>query len=1256
MKRLKLAFLAFAGILFGCQQAELVDPNEMGNQNMKTVTISADMNVNETKASIDSESGAVTWQSGDVISVLATDGKFYDFILKEGIGAEIAEFAGNIPETANVTTVATYPRILASGSENTILTGNTLTYVLPTEWNYAPEVSNVPMVATFGEGADHMSFKQVGGVMRFPVKNLPKEAKFVVTMNDKTITGQFPVDITALGEAVMTAGSAASVLTINYSSEVDGGSAEFNVPVPAGVYNNFNVTVKDAEGNALFSKDYSAENKVNRRTLLNMKELTLPERPMVISEVWPFYVDARVIFSKNEGVTKYAFYVDGAEEPVIVEAEDWDDMAGALVGGTFGHNTTHTVAVAKVVDDKPVAESKSAAVSFTTADIRQLTTNTGSKFVSVGWDDVAIGYGPKYENGKWSAVLDPIDLDEKGRKLHQRRGYQVQLLDENNNVIYDLIPFAGHMIFQTAFYDSSSLGKINDDNIITPTAISFGFLQPGKDYYFRVKALDGVVIMDENNGNYNPDDNGSKPYPYPLSSQRGGCSWSELVKLSTDPVHVPSENEILHESFEDIMINVDYMNWAVSVVPDLAPSGRLSKADYLANAPKNYPAFFDLPENERKWTTSDWNTAFKATDIGLFDEPYTSGAENKLNAYAGNIQGWTVNDATVSGHLHPFVGAVGLGKAWANHGGAHLTTPSINSELLLSNKGTRCTVTLNVGYACQAKGEVANTVYIQIIRDGKAIGSEYGLSIPHYYPDEWAAEFTAYHKNDGGSNNASLNYVHHQRYYELSYDLYLKKGDAVKIFKKTSRPQYGFLLIGDVTIEAHPGEYEQNATFVDNGVGTEPDDTNYDVYGLGEFPVSYFYGPPTSWYTRTNANGQAYYDYDATKQTYQDIKDAGFNIAIYNGENDYSVQENVRLMNICEELGIKFMGQVGGYATHSERIAAIKANLGSSDTYVGEYLADEPNAQMFGNLAQFTEEFMREMPNKEVYVNLFPMYAKVNQTGSVSYDQHVIEFMGKVPTKSVSFDYYGLKTSNELKLQYYQNLDVVRELTLEEKKPFWVITQAGPIGTDTIDPTENEQRWTVWSNIAMGSKGISYFTYWTPVPEAGLGDSEYMLRRDGTKRDMYYYVQKINNDLKTIGKKLLYCHADGAIMSSVSLPLYQNDGNGRTKYGPILGVTAPDPSKSFFVGCFRDARKSMNGDNYKGYKAMVVSKFHNRDITADLNIAETITEVTFTHNNTSDTITLTSGLNTNVGMIGVSFINGVLSLDVPSGEAVLLEF
>jgi hypothetical protein len=327
--------------------------------NMKTVSIAAGMGVDETKATLDSNTGAFSWQSGDIISVLATDGRFYDFVLSEGIGKKTASFEGSIPETANVTTIATYPKIAANGEENTYLSGNILDFPLSESLTYVADACNVPMVAAFEEGAEHMYFKQVGGVMRFPVNNLPKEATFIVTMHDKSITGSFPVDITGLGESSMKVGEGTSTLTINYSAQQDGVSAEFNVPVPTGVYDNFNVTIKNSDGDIIFTRDYSADNKVNRATLLYMKERTILPQFSLFSinsskadDLYAEFIDVRLPYGTDVTKLKPVFvsngnsvYVNGVLQTSGESEVDFSSPVVYTIKTEDGKESNHTVSI-----------------------------------------------------------------------------------------------------------------------------------------------------------------------------------------------------------------------------------------------------------------------------------------------------------------------------------------------------------------------------------------------------------------------------------------------------------------------------------------------------------------------------------------------------------------------------------------------------------------------------------------------------------------------------------------------------------------------------------------------------------------------------------------------------------------------------------------------------------------------------------------------------------------------------------------------
>ena len=64
----------------------------------------------------------------------------------------------------------------------------------------------------------------------------------------------------------------------------------------------------------------------------------------------------------------------------------------------------------------------------------------------------------------------------------------------------------------------------------------------------------------------------------------------------------------------------------------------------------------------------------------------------------------------------------------------------------------------------------------------------------------------------------------------------------------------------------------------------------------------------------------------------------------------------------------------------------------------------------------------------------------------------------------------------------------------------------------------------------------------------------------------------------------------------------------------------------------------------------------NRDVDAYLDLGPSVTQITVTHNNTTETVVLTNTLNTTVGSVTIAYNGTKLTLAIPNGEAVLLEF
>jgi hypothetical protein len=697
------------------------------------------------------------------------------------------------------------------------------------------------------------------------------------------------------------------------------------------------------------------------------------------------------------------------------------------------------------------------------------------------------------------------------------------------------------------------------------------------------------------------------------------------------------------------MVHSDYVNWAPAVVPDLEQT-RMDWATYgETNMATTYPAFLKKPASERKWTVQAFSKQLRSIHLGLHDVGHSDNTDILFNANAGSLEGWAYNSDKNTRTVYPIFGAIRIGQSGSSGNKATLKTPAINSDKLLLNKGTKCRITTKIAYCAtdgtdnSGRSSVALGLCVNVVRDGANAAVEQTMNVSEIYPEEYASFVTNYNQNE-------TNYSHHQRFYEVSCEVYLRKGDQLSFAKHSNNSNKGMLVIGDIKVEVIPGAYEQN-DFVDNGIGTEPDDTNYDVYGLGELPISHWYTvEPWSY---TNADGS--YNDELTKARYQEMRESGINVALYMGHSiNSSIAEQKRILGICEQVGLKFIGQTQ-YGGNVDMIPQIKEQLATSPAYIGDYIYDEPKANMYDSFGPYVNEFLRQMPDKDVYINLYPTYAA--SLGAANYESYIEEYLDKVPTKMLSYDYYGLmKNEAQIPSDYYLNLDLVRSKTLDRRMPFMVITQAGEVNSRKY-PTEKEQRWSVWSTLAGGAKGISYFCYWTP--SGGAFDAmPYMIDLKGNKTDMYDYVKRINADINTIGKKLLPCHADGLMLSvTTNYSLFDNAGRGRTNYGPIKGISAVNNHVA--VGCFRDARRSENGENYKGYKALVVARNPARDLETRLTLDSSVTTITVTQNNTTKTIDLNNLLDVTVDTtngVNLTYTEGKLTLNIPEGEALLIEF
>jgi hypothetical protein len=212
-----------------------------------------------------------------------------------------------------------------------------------------------------------------------------------------------------------------------------------------------------------------------------------------------------------------------------------------------------------------------------------------------------------------------------------------------------------------------------------------------------------------------------------------------------------------------------------------------------------------------------------------------------------------------------------------------------------------------------------------------------------------------------------------------------------------------------------------------------------------------------------------------------------------------------------------------------QAVAALAARIGSHPAAFGVHLRDEPSAKQMPMLGRLAAALMKAMPTKLPYVNLFPNYASSQQLGTPSYEAHLKAYLRLIKLPYLSWDNYSL-TDGEMQQSFYDNLDVVRKLTLEAKIPFWncVLSTALFRLMEPSDATFNIQ---VYGTLAYGGRGIQYFTYFT----ADNGNFRLApVDSYGNRTATWDALRRINNQIHALAPTMLKLRSTGVYHWPVS--------------------------------------------------------------------------------------------------------------------------
>jgi len=202
-------------------------------------------------------------------------------------------------------------------------------------------------------------------------------------------------------------------------------------------------------------------------------------------------------------------------------------------------------------------------------------------------------------------------------------------------------------------------------------------------------------------------------------------------------------------------------------------------------------------------------------------------------------------------------------------------------------------------------------------------------------------------------------------------------------------------------------------------------------------------------------------------------------------------------------------------------LASLVAEVGNHPALFGYYLRDEPSADMFYGLGRASELLRDLAPGKWPYINLFPNYASRQQLGTSTYTNYLDQYVTVCQPPIISYDHYALMKGGVLREGYWLNLEQIRALALKHGLPFWNIV----LSTTHYDyrvPTDADFRFQIYSTLAYGGRGISYFVYfatkWNPNTSA--------LDSNGERTTVWYRMQAVNHQIHELAPTLLALRSD----------------------------------------------------------------------------------------------------------------------------------
>lgn len=234
------------------------------------------------------------------------------------------------------------------------------------------------------------------------------------------------------------------------------------------------------------------------------------------------------------------------------------------------------------------------------------------------------------------------------------------------------------------------------------------------------------------------------------------------------------------------------------------------------------------------------------------------------------------------------------------------------------------------------------------------------------------------------------------------------------------------------------------------------------------------------------------------------------------------------------------------------------------------FITDEPSAAAFPALGRLVAYLRQRDPAHLPYINLFPTYASNEQLGTkgdtvTAYQEHLRQYLQIVKPSLVSYDHYQFAKDGDTP-GYFLNLAMIRQAAQQAGVPFLNIVQACTWTPSMRVPGPDEMRYLVYTTLAYGAQGISYYVYCARGHTGGIA------LPDGTPTPLYHALKSLNRQFVAIASELQPLQSlavyHAGMMPPGAEPLPKSAPLALDPPVPAMPYRPPDRVRGVLVGSF----------------------------------------------------------------------------------------